>query len=121
MFIASSSWLSLTFCSGDSEGCLIPVHACCMLSHLVCVRLPETLWTVARQTPSPQESPGKNTGVGRHDLLQLLSVWYMPNVVGAQEGGKTIDHRGIWKDLTEERFSSVSEQEHTSARREEES
>ena len=29
-----------------------------------------TPWTVARQAPLPWDSPGKNTGVGHHTLLQ---------------------------------------------------
>ena len=50
----------------------------------------------------------------------MLSVWYIPNIVGAEEGGKIIDLHGIWKDLMEKRFSRVFENEHTSARRKEE-
>ena len=38
-----------------------------MLSH---VQLFETPWTVTRQAPLSMESPGKNTGVGGHALLQ---------------------------------------------------
>ena len=34
------------------------------------VRLCETLWTVACQAPLSWDSPGKNTGVGYHALLQ---------------------------------------------------
>ena len=37
------------------------------LSH---VRLCVTLWTVARQASLAWNSPGKNTGVGYHSLLQ---------------------------------------------------
>ena len=33
-------------------------------------RLFETLWTIAHQAPCPWDSPGKNTGVGCHALLQ---------------------------------------------------
>ena len=40
-----------------------------MLSHFNRVRLFETLWTVAHQAPL-SDFPGKNTGVGRHFLLQ---------------------------------------------------
>ena len=42
------------------------VHAC-MLSR---VRLFVTLWTVATRLLCPWDSPGKNTGVGCHFLLQ---------------------------------------------------
>ena len=36
----------------------------------------ETLWTVARQVLNPWDSPGKNTGVGCHALLQeIFPTW----------------------------------------------
>ena len=41
-----------------------------MFSRFSCVQLFVTLWTVAHQDPRPQDSPGKNTGVGCHTLLQ---------------------------------------------------
>ena len=37
---------------------------------LSCVRLLATLWTVAARLLCPWDSPGKNTGVGCHALLQ---------------------------------------------------
>ena len=43
-----------------------------MLSHFSCVRLFVTLWTMALQAPLPWDSPGKNTGVGCHALLQVI-------------------------------------------------
>ena len=42
----------------------------CMLSRLSHVRLFATLWTVALQAPLSWDSPGKNTRVGCHFLLQ---------------------------------------------------
>ena len=42
----------------------------CMLSCFSCVRLFVTLCIVAYQVPCPQDSPGKNTGVGWHALQQ---------------------------------------------------
>ena len=42
----------------------------CMLSHLSCVCLFATLWTVARQAPLSWDSPGKSTGVRCLALLQ---------------------------------------------------
>ena len=43
----------------------------CMLSHFSHVGLFETQWTVARQSPLVRgDSPGKNTGVSCHALLQ---------------------------------------------------
>ena len=41
-----------------------------MLSHFSHVRLFATLWTVACHHFCPWDSPGKNTGVGCHALLQ---------------------------------------------------
>ena len=43
-----------------------------MLSHFSCVWLFVTLCSVARQAPLSMKSPGKNTGVGCHALLQGL-------------------------------------------------
>ena len=45
-----------------------------MLSHFSRVRLCATPWTVAHQAPRPWDSPGKNTGVGCHFLLQCMKV-----------------------------------------------
>ena len=42
----------------------------CMLSHLSRVQLFATLWTEPARFLCPWDSPGKNTGVGWHDLLQ---------------------------------------------------
>ena len=38
------------------------------------VRLCVTPWTAAHQAPRPWESPGKNTGMGCHFLLQCVKV-----------------------------------------------
>ena len=45
------------------------VHAC-VLSCLSCVQLYAYAWTVAHQAPLSGDSPGKDTGVGCHTLLQ---------------------------------------------------
>ena len=37
---------------------------------LSCVQLIVTLWTASHQVPCPWDSPGKNTGVDCHFLLQ---------------------------------------------------
>ena len=42
----------------------------CVLSCFSRVQFFATLWTVARQAPLSWDSPGKNTGVGYHALLQ---------------------------------------------------
>ena len=58
---------------GDSLSSLIPVglnHTWYILSYFSPVWLFATLWTIACQAPCPWDSPGKNTGVGSHFLLQ---------------------------------------------------
>ena len=43
----------------------------CVCAHaLGCIRLFETLWTVATRLLCPWDFPGKNTAVGCHFLLQ---------------------------------------------------
>ena len=45
-----------------------------LLSRFSRVRLCATLWTAAARLPSPWDSPGKNTGVGCHFLLQCMKL-----------------------------------------------
>ena len=45
-----------------------------LLSHFSCVRLCTTPQTAAHQAPQSLDSPGKNTGVGCHFLLQCMKV-----------------------------------------------
>ena len=45
-----------------------------LLSRFSRVRLCVTPWTAAHQAPGPWDSPGKNTGVGCHFLLQCVKV-----------------------------------------------
>ena len=45
-----------------------------LLSHFSHVRLCVTPQTAAHQAPRPGDSPGKNTGVGCHFLLQCMKV-----------------------------------------------
>ena len=45
-----------------------------LLSHFSCVRLCETPWMQPTRLPHPWDSPGKNTGVGCHFLLQCMKV-----------------------------------------------
>ena len=46
-----------------------------LLSRFSCVRLCATPWsTAAHRLPRPWDSPGKNTGVGCHFLLQCMKV-----------------------------------------------
>ena len=45
-----------------------------LLSHFSRVRLCATPYTATHQAPRPWDSPGKNTGVGCHFLLQCMKV-----------------------------------------------
>ena len=45
-----------------------------LLSCFRCVQLFATPWTAATRLPRPWDSPGKNTGVGCHFLLQCMKV-----------------------------------------------
>ena len=45
-----------------------------LLSHSSCIRLCATPLMAANQAPHPWDSPGKNTGVGCHFLLQCMKV-----------------------------------------------
>ena len=45
-----------------------------LLSHFSCVRLCVTPQTQPTRLPCPWDSPGKNTGVGCHFLLQCMKV-----------------------------------------------
>ena len=45
-----------------------------MLSHFSCVQLCVTPQTAATRLPRQWDSPGKNTGVGCHFLLQCMKV-----------------------------------------------
>ena len=45
-----------------------------LLSRFSRVQLCATQWTAAHQAPHPWDSPGKNTGVGCHFLLQCMKV-----------------------------------------------
>ena len=50
------------------------IHSKPLLSHFSHVRLCATPETAAHQAPPPWDSPGKNTGVGCHFLLQYVKV-----------------------------------------------
>ena len=50
--------------------CVCVCVCVCVLSHFCCVQLFATLWTEPTRLLHPWDSPGKNTGVGCHVLLQ---------------------------------------------------
>ena len=53
---------------------MLPSIYTLLLSHFGRVRLCVTPQTAAHQSPPPWDSPGKNTGVGCHFLLQCMKV-----------------------------------------------
>ena len=63
------------------------VHAC-VLSHFSAVRLFETPWTIATRLLCPWDSPGKNTRIGCHFLLQriFLTQGWNPRLLHWQAG-----------------------------------
>ena len=68
-FTTSATWEAQTIgCALILEGYLL------LLSHFSHVRLCVTPQTAAHQAPRPWDSPGKNTGVGCHFLLQCTKV-----------------------------------------------
>jgi len=74
--IAPLFWKLYTLLVTPSEYPMGHVYECsstkilCVPSHFSRVLFFVTPWTVAHQTPLSWESPGKNTGVGFHVLLQ---------------------------------------------------
>ena len=46
------------------------VYIYAVLSHFNHVQFFETLWTVSARLPCPRDSPGQNTRMGCHALLQ---------------------------------------------------
>ena len=64
-----------------------------VLSHVQLFAIPQT---VARQAPLSMGSPGKNTGVGCHFLLQGIFLTQGPNL-GLSQCGQTVyllSHQG---------------------------
>ena len=68
MFFSSLS--SQNTCVSMMYLALFNLWVCVSVCVLSCVQLFVTPWTVAHQAPCPGDSPGKNTGVGCHFLLQ---------------------------------------------------
>ena len=63
----------IPYCDGIIKS-LKPEKLLLLLSCFSCVRLCATPQTAAHQAPCPWDSPGKNTGVGCHFLLQCMKV-----------------------------------------------
>ena len=56
------------------SGLPFPFPMLLLLSHFICVRLCVTHRQQPTRLPCPWDSPGKNTGVGCHFLLQCMKV-----------------------------------------------
>ena len=67
-YLYSPIWYSVSWLQTSLHVLLL------LLSHFSCVRLCVTLETAATRLPHPWDSPGKNTGVGCHFLLQCMKV-----------------------------------------------
>ena len=65
-----SNWTELNWMCKSTESLCCTMVNVCMVNRFCCVQLFATLWITARQFFSPWDSPGKNTGVGCHALLQ---------------------------------------------------
>ena len=60
------------------------------------VQLLSTPWTLARQLVCPWDSPGKNTGVGSHSLLQgiFLTQGWNPYLLHCRQILYYLNHKG---------------------------
>ena len=71
-----------------------------MLSRFSLVRLCVTLWTVPAKLLCPWDSPGKNTGVSCHALLQGIFPTQRSNLclsMSPAPAGEFFTTRGIWE------------------------
>ena len=68
----------------------------CVCQLLSCVQLFVAPWTVARMLLCPWNSPGKNTGVGRHALLQgiFLTQGWNPGLLHCRWLLYCLSHQG---------------------------
>ena len=77
-----------------------------MLSYFNHVQLFATLWTVAHQTLCPWNSPGENTGVGCHTLLQgiIPTQGWNPNLLfpPTLAGGFLTNSSATWEALLQQ-------------------
>ena len=72
-------WGAIAFSILQPKSCFFPLllysrFSLLLLSHFSRVRLRATPEMAAYQAPHPWDSPGKNTGVGCHFLLQCMKV-----------------------------------------------
>ena len=74
--------------------CLYKWSCCCLVTKS-CPAL-ATSWTVAARLLGPWDSPGKNTGVGGHSLLQgiFLTQGLNPGLLHQQVDSLSLSHQG---------------------------
>ena len=81
----------------------------CVLSRFSCVLLFAALWTVAYRLLCPQDSPGKNTGVGCHALLRGTFLTQGLNLVSCVSciAGRCFTSSATWttRTLTKAQFN----------------
>ena len=70
----SSIILNINYMSLIKNGTMFHKAMLLLLSRFSCVRLCATPETAAHQAPRPWDSPGKNTAVACHFLLQCMKV-----------------------------------------------
>ena len=65
---------------------------------VTCVQFFVTLWTVAHQPLCPWDSPGKNTGVGSHSVLQGIFLTQGSNsgLLHCSQILYHLSHQGSW-------------------------
>ena len=99
----SSSGVKLSFSKNVCMCVCVCVCVCVLVSH---VQLFVTSWTVACQALLSQNSPGKNTGVGCHSLLQGIFPirGWSPDLLHCRQILYCLSHQGsstrrIWYDI----------------------
>ena len=89
-YLLGSGIASLVACIFSVLFVTLCVCVCvCVLNHFSRVQLSVTLWTAASRLLCPWDSPGKNTGVGGHALLQgifLIKPASLPSNLHLQAG-----------------------------------
>ena len=83
---------------------------CCACSVAQLCRLFETPWTVAHQAPLSMDSPGKNTGMSCHFLLQDIFLiqqsnlgllhWQEDSLPRSHQGSLIVEQLKLWSCLT---------------------
>ena len=76
----------------NNEGTQTCIYMYLLVQSLSCVLLFVTLWTAAHQAPLSMDSPGKNTRVGCHFLLQGIFLTHGSNLSLLNWQADTLHH-----------------------------